>query len=117
MLFGSTWESTSPGCHSLVWSMDFSSASSSERLSAGKCAVAIAECTYGAGLMPGAGGGRPADPLWSAIGFAIGVIPGIYFHQVGAGLGIGIALGGAFGLMRADAKRGYKRPADPLWFV
>jgi hypothetical protein len=29
--------------------------------------------------MPGAG--RPGDPLWMAIGFAIGVIPGICFTR------------------------------------
>ena len=37
--------------------------------------------------MPGTG--RPGDPLWMAIGFAIGVIPGIWLHQVYAGLGSG----------------------------
>ena len=65
--------------------------------------------------MPGAG--RPADPFWVAVGFAIGVVPGIYFHQLGAGFGIGIALGGALGLIREDMRRGYRRPADPLWFA
>jgi len=67
--------------------------------------------------MPGTGGiGRPADPLWTAVGVALGVIPGIYFHQIGAGIGIGIALGVALGLIREDRRRGYRRPADPLWF-
>ena len=65
--------------------------------------------------MPGTG--RPADPLWFAIGFVFGAIPGIYFHQLVASLGIGLAVGVAFGLIRADAKRGYTRPADPLWFT
>ena len=65
--------------------------------------------------MPGQG--RPADPLWTAVGLALGVIPGIYFHQIGAGLGIGIALGAALGLIREDKRRGYHRPADPLWFA
>jgi O-antigen/teichoic acid export membrane protein len=64
--------------------------------------------------MPGAG--RPGDPLWTAIGFMIGIVPGIYFHQIGAALGIGIALGVALGLIREDRRRGYRRPADPLWF-
>jgi hypothetical protein len=50
------------------------------------------------------GAGRPGDPLWFVIGFAIGVIPGIYFHQLWAGVGIGIVLGGAFGLIRADIR-------------
>ena len=63
------------------------------------------------------GGGRPADPLWSAIGFAIGIAPGIYFHQLGLGVGLGIVLAGAFGLVRADIKNKYTRPADPLWFA
>ena len=68
--------------------------------------------------MPGTGGvGRPADPLWTAIGLAIGVIPGIYFHQISAGLGIGVALGVALGRIREDKRRGYSRPADPLWFA
>jgi hypothetical protein len=57
--------------------------------------------------MPGTG--RPGDPLWMAIGFAIGVIPGIYFHQSYAGLGIGIALAVAFGRIREDKRRGYRR--------
>jgi len=65
--------------------------------------------------MPGQG--RPGDPLWTAIGFLIGVIPGVVFHQVGLGLCLGLVLGGAFGLIREDLKRGYRRPADPLWFV
>ena len=63
------------------------------------------------------GGGRTADPLWSAIGFAIGIAPGIYFHQLGLGVGLGIVLAGAFGLVRADIKNKYTRPADPLWFA
>ena len=67
--------------------------------------------------MPGFLGGRSGDPLWAAIGFAIGVIPGIYFHQIGAGLGIGFALGVAFGLIREDIRNNNRRPADPLWFV
>jgi hypothetical protein len=65
--------------------------------------------------MPGQG--RPGDPLWFAIGFLLGVIPGVYFHQLGAGLGIGFALGVAFGLIREDRRRGNRRPADPLWFA
>jgi small basic protein len=65
--------------------------------------------------MPGAG--RPGDPLWMAIGFAIGVIPGICFHQVYAGLGIGLALAVAFGLIREDMRRGYRRPTDPTRFT
>ncbi|MFZ0955441.1 MAG: hypothetical protein WAN60_03800 [Candidatus Sulfotelmatobacter sp.] len=65
--------------------------------------------------MPGAG--RPGDPLWGAIGFAIGVIPGIYFHQVYAGLGIGLALAVAFALIREDMRRGYRRPTDPTRFM
>jgi hypothetical protein len=65
--------------------------------------------------MPGTG--RPGDPLWMAIGFAIGVIPGIYFHQVYAGLGIGLALAVAFGLIREDKRRGYRRPTDPTRFM
>jgi len=65
--------------------------------------------------MPGAG--RPGDPLWGAIGFAIGVIPGIYFHQVWAGLGIGLALAVAFALIREDIRQGYRRPTDPLRFA
>ncbi|MGB6385403.1 MAG: hypothetical protein WBD25_08260 [Terriglobales bacterium] len=65
--------------------------------------------------MPGAG--RPGDPFWAAIGFAIGVIPGIYFHQIGLGLALGIVLGGAFGLIREDIRTNNRRPADPLWFV
>ena len=65
--------------------------------------------------MPG-GGGRPADPIWFATGFLIGVIPGIYLHQLGLGLAIGMALGGALGLIREDMRRGYRRPGDPLWF-
>ena len=64
--------------------------------------------------MPGQG--RPADPFWTAVGLASGVIPGIYFHQIGAGLGIGVALGVALGLIREDRRRGYRRHADPLWF-
>jgi len=62
-------------------------------------------------------GGRPGDPLWTAIGFLIGVIAGICLHQLWAGVGIGMALGVAFGLISEDRKRGYRRPADPLWFV
>lgn len=65
--------------------------------------------------MPGAG--RPADPLWSAIGFLVGIIPGIYLHQLGMGVALGIVLGGALGLIREDRRRGYHRPADPLWFA
>ena len=65
--------------------------------------------------MPGVG--RPGDPLWFAIGFAIGVIPGIYFHQFGVGLALGIVLGGAFGLIREDIRTDNRRPASPLWFV
>lgn len=65
--------------------------------------------------MPGVG--RPADPLWVGIGISLGVIPGIYFHQLSAGLGIGVALGIAFGLIREDMKRGKGSPVDPLWFV
>lgn len=63
--------------------------------------------------MPGAG--RPADPLWTSIGFLIGIIPGIYFHQLGMGVALGIVLGGALGLIREDRRRGYHRPIDPLW--
>ena len=51
--------------------------------------------------MPGTG--RPGDPLWMAIGFASGVIPGIWLHQVYAGLGIGMALAIAFGRIREDS--------------
>jgi hypothetical protein len=65
--------------------------------------------------MPGAG--RPGDPLWGAIGFSIGVIPGIYFHEVYAGLGIGLALAVAFALIREDIRRGYRRPTDPTRFI
>jgi asparagine N-glycosylation enzyme membrane subunit Stt3 len=65
--------------------------------------------------MPGVG--RRADPRWAAIGFVIGAIPGIYFHQVAAGLGIGMALGVAFGLIREDIRNKNTRPADPLWFL
>jgi len=65
--------------------------------------------------MPGAG--RPGDPLWFAIGFVLGAIPGIYFHQLVAALGVGFALGVALALIRGDAKRGYTRPTDPLWFA
>jgi hypothetical protein len=65
--------------------------------------------------MPGTG--RPGDPLWSAIGFLIGIIPGIYFHQFGMGVTLGIVLGGALGLIREDKRRGYRRPADPFWFA
>ena len=53
--------------------------------------------------MPGVG--RSADPLWFAIGFAIGLLPGFYFHQIGLGLALGIVLGGTFGLVAADAKK------------
>jgi hypothetical protein len=63
------------------------------------------------------GHGRPADPLWTAIGFLIGVIPGIVYHQLGLGLCLGGLLGGAFGLIREDRKRGYSWPSHPLWFV
>ena len=52
--------------------------------------------------MPGAG--RPADPLKFAIGFTIGVVPGIYFHQFAAGVGIGLALGVALGPIGADIR-------------
>jgi len=65
--------------------------------------------------MPGTG--RPGDPLWMAIGFAIGVIPGIWLHQVYAGLGIGMALAIAFGRIREDKRRLYRRPTDPTRFV
>jgi|SRR5580658_624973 hypothetical protein len=65
--------------------------------------------------MPGTG--RPGDPLWMAIGFAIGVIPGVYFHQSYAGFGIGIALAVAFGRIREDKRRGYRRPTDPTRFM
>jgi hypothetical protein len=65
--------------------------------------------------MPGVG--RPGDPLWAAIGFAIGVIPGIYFHQIGLGTALGIALAVAFGLIREDIRNNNRRPADPLWFA
>jgi hypothetical protein len=44
------------------------------------------------------------------------MIPGIYFHQLGMGVALGIVLGGAFGLIREDRRRGYRRPVDPLWF-
>jgi hypothetical protein len=50
------------------------------------------------------GHGRPADPLWTAIGLTLGVVPGFYFHQIGAGVGIGIALGCALGLIREDRR-------------
>jgi hypothetical protein len=63
------------------------------------------------------GAGRPADPLWTGIGFLVGIIPGIYFHQWGAGTAVGIVLGGALGLVREDKRRGYRRPANPLWFA
>ena len=66
-------------------------------------------------FMPGAG--RPGDPLWFAIGFAIGILPGFYFHQVGLGAVLGLVLGGTLGLIRADATKNYRRPADPLWFA
>jgi hypothetical protein len=59
--------------------------------------------------------GRPADPLWSAIGFLLGIIPGIYFHQLGMGVALGIVLGGALGVIREDKRRGYRRPVDSLW--
>ena len=65
--------------------------------------------------MPGTG--RPGDPLWMAIGFASGVIPGIWFHQVYAGLGIGMALAIAFGRIREDKRRLYRRPTDPTRFM
>jgi len=64
--------------------------------------------------MPGAG--RPGDPLWAAIGFAIGILPGIYFHQIGLGLALGIVLS-ALGLIREDIRNNNRRPADPLWFA
>jgi hypothetical protein len=65
--------------------------------------------------MPGVG--RRGDPLWFAIGLVLGVVPGIYFHQIGPGLALGFVLGGALSLIRADARNGYRRPADPLWFL
>jgi hypothetical protein len=39
------------------------------------------------------GVGRPGDPLWFVIWFAIGVIPGIYFHRLWVGVALGIVLG------------------------
>jgi hypothetical protein len=63
------------------------------------------------------GQGRPADPLWFAFGLALGVLPGIYFHQRWAGAAIGLVLGGALGLIRRDKRSGYRRPADPIWFL
>jgi hypothetical protein len=65
--------------------------------------------------MPGQG--RPADPLWFAIGMIICIIPGIGFHQLGLGITFGFVVGGALGLIREDKRRGYHRPADPLWFA
>ena len=53
--------------------------------------------------MPGAG--RPGDPLWFAIGFAIGFLPGLYYHQIGLGVALGLTLGAAFALIREDRKR------------
>jgi small basic protein len=41
----------------------------------------------------------------------------MFLHQLGLGLALGIVLGGAFGLIREDMRRGYRRPADPLWFL
>jgi len=64
--------------------------------------------------MPGQG--KPGDPLWFAIGLVSGVIPGLYFHQIWAGVAVGLVLGGAFGLIREDKRRGLHRPADPLRF-
>jgi len=60
--------------------------------------------------------GRPIDPLWFAIGLVVGAAPGIYFHQLGLGLALGFVIGTALGLVREDRRRGYSRPADPLWF-
>ncbi len=41
--------------------------------------------------MPGTG--RAADPLWFAIGFAIGFLPSVYFRQVGFGVALDSCLG------------------------
>jgi len=60
--------------------------------------------------------GRPIDLLWFAIGFVVGVTPGIYFHQPGLGLALGFVIGSGLGLIREDKRRGYRRPANPLWF-
>jgi hypothetical protein len=65
--------------------------------------------------MPGTG--RPGDPLWFAAGFAAGILPGIYFHQIRLGAVLGFVLGGALALIRKDAKSGLTRAVDPLWFI
>jgi hypothetical protein len=65
--------------------------------------------------MPGSG--RSADPLWFAIGFVVGLAPGLYFHQFAVGAGVGLVLGGACGLIREDIRKGYRRPASFLWFL
>ena len=58
--------------------------------------------------MPGAG--RAADPLWSGVGFAIGFLPGIYFHQIGLGTALGVVLAAALGLIAKDRKNSRRRP-------
>lgn len=65
--------------------------------------------------MPGSG--RPGDPVCFAIGFGIVTIAGLFLHQFWAGAAIGLVLGGTLALIREDAKRNYRRPADPLWFL
>ena len=65
--------------------------------------------------MPGIG--RPVNPVWLGVGAVIGAVLGIYLHQLWAGLAIGAVLAGALSLIREDARRGYRRPFDHVWFV
>jgi hypothetical protein len=52
------------------------------------------------------GTGRPGDPLWAAIGFALGVAPEIYLRQFRLGRSVGLVLAIACGLIREDIRRG-----------